>query len=277
MDSARLQSIVKRVTERVLNQGRSVAHGARVSGVHVDLGAAGGNASGLPTLAVSTPGESAGQTSSMLTAEDLAHAKDGEPYFLPAGARPTALAEEEAWRRGIELRSGSAHGRQRLRVAVGADHGGFPVKELVRQWLGELGHSVQDLGTHSTDAVDYPDFARAVAEAVASGQADFGICVDGAGIGSCMAANKVPGARAAMCYDEKTASNAREHNFANVLSLGGPMLGDEACRRIVLRFLETPEGATRHARRVDKIRAIEMRYSHKDQPLRRVLPESGGT
>jgi ribose 5-phosphate isomerase B len=277
MDSARLQAIVKRVTQRVLNQGRSAAFGERVSGVHVDLGVPGGTAPGAGQASLSSGNTGSEAPSRLITSEDLAQAKNGEPYFLPAGARPTALAEEEAWRRGIDLRSGSGQGGSRLRVAVGADHGGFPVKELVKQWLAELGHQVLDLGTHSTEAVDYPDFARAVAEAVVNGRADFGVCVDGAGIGSCMAANKVPGARAAMCYDEKTASNAREHNFANVLSLGGPMLGDDACRRILVRFLETPEGASRHARRVDKIRAIETRYSHQDQPLRRVLPESGGT
>ncbi|MCL4140406.1 UNVERIFIED_CONTAM: hypothetical protein GTU68_007792 [Idotea baltica] len=152
------------------------------------------------------------------------------------------------------------------------------MKEHIKVWLRELGHIAIDLGTHDTNAVDYPDFARAVAESVASGQADFGVCVDGAGIGSCMAANKVPGARAAMCYDERTAKNAREHNFANVLSLGGPMLGETVCRQVLAAFLATPEGAERHARRVDKIRAIEARYSGGDgAPLRRVITKTAGT
>jgi len=210
--------------------------------------------------------------------EDLAGVPDAGTFAIPPGTRLTALAEEEAWARGLDLRPPTGpRGGGSLRVALGADHGGFETKEAIKGWLRELGHLSIDLGTHDTSAVDYPDFARAVAEAVASGQADFGVCVDGAGIGSAMAANKVPGARAAMCYDRKTAENAREHNFANVLSLGGPMLGLGACRQILTAFLTTPEGAARHARRVDKIRAIEARYSGRDHPLRRVLSGAGGT
>lgn len=285
MNSARIQTIVRRVTQRVLNQGRAASGGERVSGVHVDVGgSAGSSRTGIaPAIAshsVGRPGAvgEPGAGARLVTAEDLAATPDGGHYNLPAGARPTALAEEEAWRRGIQWRTGGSGGRGGLRVALGADHGGFPMKELIKGWLRELGHQPLDLGTHDTNAVDYPDFARAVAEAVAGGQADFGVCVDGAGIGSCMAANKVPGARAAMCYDERTAKNAREHNFANVLSLGGPMLGEATCRRVLEAFLSTPEGAERHARRVDKIRAIEARYGNRDAaPLQRVLSAGGGT
>ncbi len=119
---------------------------------------------------------------------------------------------------------------------------------------------VLDLGTHGKEAVDYPDFAHAVAEAVACGRADLGIMVDGAGIGSAIAANKVPGIRAAMCYDAATARNAREHNFANVLTLGGRMIDAARMREIVTAFLETPTGAERHAARVRKIMEIEKKY-----------------
>jgi ribose 5-phosphate isomerase B len=186
------------------------------------------------------------------------------------------MAREEAWRRGIDLREGVATGPRRLRVALGADHGGFPVKEDIKGWLRELGHAALDLGTHDKQAVDYPDFARAVAEAVADGRVDLGVCVDGAGIGSSITANKVPGVRAALCYDEVTARNAREHNFANVLCLGGPLLGAEACAKVLRAFLETPEGAARHALRVDKIGAIEAHYTGRRVATKRILPQPGG-
>lgn len=272
MDPARLHSIVKNVTRRVLNQGSAVSAGSRVGGVHVDVGLKRDPAPPRVAAEARNP-----RDASLVTAEDLAGVPDGGQVTVPIGARLTALAQEQVWSRRLDLRHGGSASGASLRVAIGADHGGYPIKEAVKGWLREAGHVPMDLGTHDTSAVDYPDFARAVAEAVASGQADLGVCVDGAGIGSAIAANKVPGARAAMCYDEKTAKNAREHNFANVLSLGGPMLGPELCRQILTAFLATPEGAARHARRVDKIRAIEARYSGQDHPLRRVLPQAGGT
>lgn len=142
-------------------------------------------------------------------------------------------------------------------MALGADHGGYPLKESLKATVRELGYQVEDCGTHSTESVDYPDFARAVAERVASGQAWRGIVIDGAGIGSCMAANKVPGVRAAMCYDHATAYNSREHNNANVLSLGAGLLGKNLCEQIVKTFLETEFAGGRHARRVNKIMRIE--------------------
>lgn len=144
-----------------------------------------------------------------------------------------------------------------MRVAVGSDHGGFELKEDLKGYLRELGHSVVDLGTNSTEAVDYPDFAMQVAVAVATGLVERGIMVDGAGIGSCMVGNKVPGCRAAMCYDISTASNAREHNDANLLTLGGGLLGKNLARQVVKTFLDTPFGGGRHARRVDKIKAMD--------------------
>ena len=122
---------------------------------------------------------------------------------------------------------------------------------------------VIDCGTHSTASVDYPDFAYAVAKLVSEGRAWRGIVVDGAGIGSCMAANKVPGVRAAMCYDHATAVNSREHNDANVLTLGGMLLGQNLAREVVKTWLGTDFGGGRHARRVDKIMGIERRFLHK--------------
>jgi ribose 5-phosphate isomerase B len=142
-------------------------------------------------------------------------------------------------------------------VAIGADHGGFQLKETLKAFLSENGYSVLDCGTNSTDSVDYPDFARAVAEQVKGGRAWRGIMIDGAGIGSCMAANKVSGIRAAMCYDYATAYNSREHNDANLLTLGAGLIGPSLAKQILSTFLETDFGGGRHARRVDKIMEIE--------------------
>jgi ribose 5-phosphate isomerase B len=146
------------------------------------------------------------------------------------------------------------------RIAIGADHGGFPLKERLAFRLREQGHDVVDCGTDSSKAVDYPDFAHAVASSVASGGARWGIIVDGAGIGSAMVANKVPGVRAALCYDLSSARNSREHNLANVLTLGAGLIGEALAWQIVQEWLATDWGGDRHARRVDKIMEIERRY-----------------
>jgi ribose 5-phosphate isomerase B len=145
-------------------------------------------------------------------------------------------------------------------VALGADHGGYAMKQMLASHLSSAAYRVIDCGTHSAEPVDYPDFALAVAEKVSSGEAWRGIVVDGAGIGSCMAANKVPGVRAAMCYDHASAVNSREHNDANVLSLGAGLIGEALARQIVDAWLATEFGGGRHARRVEKIIAIEKRY-----------------
>ncbi len=152
-----------------------------------------------------------------------------------------------------------ASGKKRT-IAVGSDHGGYDLKTTVIAYLQEMGHTVIDCGTHSKEAVDYPDFAFAVADKVRQGVACRGIVIDAAGIGSCMAANKVPGVRAAMCVDYATASNSREHNNANVLSLGAGLLGVNQVKLIIKTFLETDFGGGRHARRVDKITDIEKKF-----------------
>lgn len=144
------------------------------------------------------------------------------------------------------------------RVALGADHGGFALKEILcRAIQDELGWQVHDCGTHSADAVDYPDFAAAVAREVASGRAARGIVVDSAGIGSSMAANKVAGVRCALCHDDATVLNAREHNDANVLALGARVVSRGAATRMVRLFLTTEFAGGRHQRRVQKIMALE--------------------
>ncbi len=146
------------------------------------------------------------------------------------------------------------------RLAVGADHGGFALKAALVELLERWGHRVLDLGTFGSEPVDYPDVALAVAEAVRSGRAELGVLVDGAGLGSAMAANKVPGVRAAPCTSEALARNARAHNHANVLSLGAGHLDAAAAGEILRAFLTTPPGPDRHARRVAKIDAIEARF-----------------
>lgn len=146
-------------------------------------------------------------------------------------------------------------------IAVGADHGGFRLKELIVFRLREQGHDVVDCGTDSAEAVDYPDFALAVAERVSQGECRWGIVIDGAGIGSSMVANKVPGVRAALCYDVSSARNSRQHNHANVLTLGAGLIGESLALQIVEAWLETPWGEGRHARRVDKIDDIDTKYA----------------
>ena len=146
-------------------------------------------------------------------------------------------------------------------IAIGSDHGGFPLKERIAFKLKEAGWNVVDCGTDGHDAVDYPDFAVSVASKVAAGECIWGIMIDGAGIGSSMAANKVPGVRASLCYDVSSARNAREHNHANVLTLGAGLIGESLAWQIVDAWLSTEWSGGRHARRVAKIDALDQQYS----------------
>ena len=143
------------------------------------------------------------------------------------------------------------------RIAIGADHGGFPLKEDLIRFLRTKNYIVKDQGTYSTDAVDYPDFAEKVARAVASEDCDRGIMIDSLGMASAMAANKVRGIRAAMCYDLTTARSSREHNNANVLTLGGKIMDAALAGEIVSLWLTTDFAGGRHWPRVNKIMAIE--------------------
>jgi ribose 5-phosphate isomerase B len=157
-------------------------------------------------------------------------------------------------------RPGAAAPTGPRRVAIGSDHGGFALKEILRRAIAEeTGWEVFDCGTHSAEAVDYPDFAAAVAREVASGRCALGVVVDAAGIGSAMAANKVPGVRCAVCHDDATVLNAREHNDANLLSLGARVVHRGAATRMVKLFLATAFAGGRHERRVQKIMALEQR------------------
>jgi len=212
----------------------------------------------------------------LVTESDLTGVSHGGTLKIPAGALISPLALEVAGARKISLVKTSlvseskkaASPREAVQparadartVALGADHGGYELKELVKDSIQKLGYRVIDCGTDSGESVDYPDFAFAAARLVAQGKAWRGILVDGAGIGSCMAANKVPGVRAAMCYDEATAVNSREHNHSNVLTLGAGMIDVQLALQIVHTWLATEDGDGRHERRVKKIMDIEQRY-----------------
>ncbi len=196
-----------------------------------------------------------GMKSRIIVKDDLQTVPEGSDYPVPSGFVVSDLAREEAARRNIRLVE-----REAGMVAIGADHGGFAMKEALKPLLGRLGHAFHDFGAFDEKPVDYPDIALNVALAVSRGQCRVGILIDGAGIGSCMAANKVSGVLAALCYDEATARNSREHNYANVLTLGGKLISPETMEAIVKTWLATPYGEERHRRRVDKIRQIERRY-----------------
>ena len=197
----------------------------------------------------------------LITDENLKNVTMGETIRIDEKAIVTPLAVDTARERHLRIErvavapeSGTS-GRSR-KIAIGADHGGFEMKEGLKKFLATMGFEVLDLGTHSTAPVDYPDFAQAVALAVARGTCDLGIMIDGAGIGSCMAANKVAGIRAAMCYDEASARNSREHNGANLLTLGGRTISVDQMRNIVRVWLSSELTEERHRTRVAKIDAL---------------------
>ncbi|MBP8000325.1 MAG: ribose 5-phosphate isomerase B [Chloroflexi bacterium] len=188
----------------------------------------------------------------------------GSEQVIAPGTLITPLARQVALERRIHLREGqepvaAANPILKL-VALAADHGGYALKEQLKVFIQKEGYTVLDCGTHNTDAVDYPDLAYAAAQHVSNGKAWRAIIIDGAGIGSCMVANKVPGVRAAMCYDQATASNSREHNNANILTLGAGLIGPNLAQQIVKTFLTTEFAGGRHTRRVDKIDAIARRF-----------------
>ena len=146
-------------------------------------------------------------------------------------------------------------------IALGADHAGWELKEALKAWLIEHGHQVLDFGTHSPDSVDYPDYAAQVAEAVSAGKVERGVLVCGTGIGMAISANKVPGARAVNCSDLYAARISREHNDANILALGGRLTSADAAVDILRVWLDTAFAGGRHSRRVEKIAALERRFS----------------
>ena len=192
---------------------------------------------------------------SVITEDDVRGLEPGAVLRIGEDARLTPLAADVINERKIAIvRRTSRRGSKASKlVAVGADHGGFKMKEDLKSLLNDLGHKVQDFGTDSEDAVDYPDFARAVAEGVAAGKFDRGILICGTGVGMAIAANKIAGVRSAAIVDTDTAKLSREHNDLNVIALGARVLPESRAREIVKTFLETRFEGGRHAARVQKI------------------------
>ncbi len=221
------------------------------------------------TVAAAAPVEPQSQGQDLVNQDVVLAARDSGKVYLKPGAIVTPLAREEAERLNVELIATSrsprsiAVGRAPAnprRIAVGCDHGGFVMKTQLIDHLRSLGCEVLDLGTDSNEAVDYPDFAHKVAQAVATGEAGRGLIIDGVGIGSAIVANKVPGIRAAHCHNLFEVRNSREHNDANILTLGGRVIGDALAKAMLTEWLETSFGGGRHAKRVDKIKQIETEY-----------------
>jgi len=200
---------------------------------------------------------------SVITEDDIRDLAAGAVLRIAEGARLTPLAADMVSAKQIEIvHRVSRRGLKASRlIAVGADHGGFRMKEELKTLLISMGHQVHDFGTNSEDPVDYPDLAYAVARSVSEGASELGIVIDGAGVGSAMTANKVPGVRAAACYSVEVARNSREHNGANVLSLGSKTISSAEMREIVQAWLGTELTEERHRKRVSKIDAIGRQFS----------------
>ena len=198
----------------------------------------------------------------LITEDDLRGLDAGAKLRISENARFTPLASDIIGEKGIVLVKKSARrAATRIRtIAVGCDHGGFEFKEKLKSFLAELGLNVRDFGTNSGEPVDYPDFAHAVARAVGERKVDAGIIIDGAGIGSAMTANKVPNVRAAACYSVALARNSREHNGANVLTLGSGQNNFGEIKEIVEAWITTDLTEERHKKRVGKIDAIDREY-----------------
>ncbi|HIG75470.1 MAG TPA: ribose 5-phosphate isomerase B [Bacteroidetes bacterium] len=189
---------------------------------------------------------------------------------VPENALVTALARDLAADRGLALvpaaelapapAATNAPAPPPKTLALGCDHAGFEMKAAMRAHAESLGWTVRDVGTHSAESVDYPDFAFAVARLVQTGEVARGLMIDGVGVGSAMVANKVPGVRAALCPDVFSAFNARAHNDANLLTLGSRTMGVESAKRVLAEFLSVEFEGGRHGRRVDKIRDVEARF-----------------
>lgn len=199
---------------------------------------------------------------SLITEDDLRGLESGAKVRVAENVRFTPLAQDIIREKNIELiKKSSRRSSAKVKsVAVGCDHGGFEFKEQLIDFLAGLNLQVRDFGTNSKEAVDYPDFAHAVASAVGEKQVDVGIIIDGAGIGSAMTANKVPNVRAAACYSVALAKNSREHNGANVLTLGSGQNNFSEIKEIVEAFLSADLTEDRHKKRVGKINAIERQY-----------------
>lgn len=201
----------------------------------------------------------------VITAGDVPAAGD---LRVPVGTIVTPSAYETAAARGVRIvelpeDQLSAVAPPEKTIAIGADHGGFRLKEALKPVLEGLGLAVRDVGVYEEKAADYPDIAYQAAAMVANGAAARAVIIDGAGIGSCMVANKVPGVRAALCYDRASARNSREHNDSNVLTLGARLLTETQAEDVLRTWLATPFAGGRHQARVQKIMDVEQRFLKK--------------
>jgi ribose 5-phosphate isomerase B len=203
----------------------------------------------------------------VITAQDIPPAGD---FRIARGSIITPSAREVAAGRGVRLIEVAENElpvpAADKTIAIGADHGGYRLKEVLKPVLDSLGLAVRDIGVQEEKPADYPDIALEVAELVASGAATRGVLIDGAGIGSAIAANKVPGIRAALCYDKASARNSREHNDSNVLTLGARLLTATQAEDVLRTWIATPFAGGRHQARVQKILDIEQRYLRKVSP-----------
>ncbi|MDQ2747313.1 MAG: RpiB/LacA/LacB family sugar-phosphate isomerase [Acidobacteriota bacterium] len=199
---------------------------------------------------------------SLITEADLRGLDSGAKLRIAENAKFTPLADDIIREKHIVLikKSGRSKSSNVRSIGLGSDHGGFEYKERLKIHLAQAGFQTRDFGTNSKDAVDYPDFAHAVARAVSDKSIDVGIIIDGAGIGSAMTANKVPNVRAAACYSAQLATNSREHNGANVLTLGSGQNSFDEIKQIVEAFLAADLTEERHKKRVGKIENIEKQY-----------------
>ncbi len=205
------------------------------------------------------------KTFEIITEADARTLEIGSSVTLKPGGHVTPLAADTLKARRITVMSGVAEASldglapvaDIRSVAIGSDHSGVALKGTLRDYLRQRGVSVLDVGTDGPDPVDYPDIAAQVARLVARKEVDAAIVIDGAGIGSAIAANKIPGARAAMCTDKTLARYSREHNGANVLALGATLLSADEAKAIVDTWMATPMGEARYLRRLAKIRALE--------------------
>jgi len=201
----------------------------------------------------------------VITAADV---PTGGELRVPVGTIVTPSAYETAAGRGVRIVEMpedqlSAVAPPERTVAIGSDHGGFRLKEVLKPILESLGLAVRDVGVYEEKAADYPDIAFKAAELVANGTAARAVIIDGAGIGSCMVANKVPGVRAALCYDRASAKNSREHNDSNVLTLGARLLTETQAEDVLRTWIATAFAGGRHQARVQKIMDIEQRFLRK--------------
>jgi len=247
----RIRALVKEVLEKTGPESSSPASGPGSRFVQVAP-----DTTGSETV---TRDES---SKNVITEDDVRGLENGAVLRIGQQARLTPLAADIIKEKAIQIirRPGRRGSKAAKIIAVGSDHGGFKMKEELKGFLNELGHRIQDFGTDSEASVDYPDFAHAVARAVANGTCDVGIVIDGAGVGSAMTANKVPGVRAAACYSVAVAKNSREHNGANVLSLGSKTISSKEMREIVTAWLATDLTEERHRKRVAKIDAVQKQY-----------------